>query len=96
MKGNITTQANPWFPFNKPRIHALGGPNYAMKEFTGNNIWGQGLKIMQDYGFDAVYIEINDGAWYHTLVAVLKQAKEMNLKIKLGMFVGVTGRSLQN
>ena len=89
MKGNITTQANPWFPFNKPRIHALGGPNYAAKEFIGNNVWGQGLEVMQNYGFDVVYIEINDGAWYHTLVAALKQAKEMNLKIKLGMFVGI-------
>ena len=32
-KGYITTQANPWFPFAKERIHNLGGPNYAMKDF---------------------------------------------------------------
>ena len=84
MKGYVTTQANPWFPFNKPRIHALGGPNYARKEFLGGNVWGQGLQIMQNYGFDVVYIEINDGLWYKTLVGVLKQAKDMNLKIKIG------------
>ena len=88
MKGNITTQVNPWFGFNKIKIHGLGGPNYAMKDFTGKNIWAQGFKQMEEYGFDVGYLEINDGAWYHTLVAILKQAKEMNLKIKFGMFVG--------
>ncbi|MBR2440173.1 MAG: hypothetical protein IKB25_08275 [Lentisphaeria bacterium] len=93
MKGYVTTQANPWFPFNKPRIHALGGPNYARKEFLGGNVWGQGLQIMQNYGFDVVYIEINDGLWYKTLVGVLKQAKDMNLKIKIGMFAGINSKT---
>ena len=87
-KGFVTTQVNPWFTFAKPKIHALGGPNYAMKDYVGKNLWAQGLKVMEDYGFDVAYIEINDGGWYHTYVAMLKQAKEMNLKIKLGMFVG--------
>ena len=87
-KGYVTSQANPWFPFNKERLHALGGPNYAHKEFTGKNIWGQGLKLMDQYGFDALFVEINDGGWYHTYVRMLKEAKEEKAQIKLGMFVG--------
>ena len=87
-KGYVTSLANPWFPFNKERLHALGGPNYAHKEFTGKNIWGQGLKLMDQYGFDALFVEINDGGWYHTYVRMLKEAKEEKAQIKLGMFVG--------
>ena len=86
--GNVTSQANPWFPFNKERLHALGGPNFAHKYFTGKNIWGQGLKLMDQYGFDALFVEINEGGWYHTYVKMLKEAKEEKAKIKLGMFVG--------
>ncbi|MBR2440176.1 MAG: hypothetical protein IKB25_08290 [Lentisphaeria bacterium] len=92
-KGNVTSQANPWFPFNKERIHALGGPNYAHKAFVGKNIWGQGLKLMDEYGFDALYVEINDGGWYHTYVRMLKEAKEEGAKIKLGMFVGTWNKN---
>ncbi|MBR2440174.1 MAG: LamG domain-containing protein [Lentisphaeria bacterium] len=89
-KGYITTQANPWFPFAKERIHNLGGPNYAMKDFFHTkNSWVEGFKELEKLGLDVIYLEINDGAWYKTYMKLLQAAKDAGLKIKLGMFVGV-------
>lgn len=93
VKGVVAAHVNPWFPFNKPRIHSLGGPNYAQKVFEGTNVWGQGFKLLENYGLDVAYIEINDGAWYNTFVKILKEAGELNLKTKFGMFVGTSQKT---
>ena len=56
VKGAITTQANPWFPFAKERIHALGGPNYAMKDYSkSSKVWMDGFRELEKLGVDVVY-----------------------------------------
>ena len=51
-KGKVYVQVNPWFPLNKAPSHALGGPNTAWMHHEGVNIWGQGMKVCDEYGID--------------------------------------------
>ncbi len=88
-KNLLTVQVNPWFPMNKERIHALGGPNYAYKQYTHENVWAQGMKVSEEYGIDVWQLEINEpGGWMGTYKTMLQEAKATGAKTKLQMFFG--------
>ena len=85
----VWSQVNPWFPFNKQPVHDLGGPNVAYRQFTGKNIWGQGFKLLDEYGLDALQVEVNEPAgWLETYRTMLNEAKALGSKIKLALFFG--------
>ncbi|MBO4649412.1 MAG: hypothetical protein J5806_14785 [Lentisphaeria bacterium] len=85
----VWSQVNPWFPFNKQPVHDLGGPNIAFRQFTGKNIWGQGFKLLDEYGLDGLQVEVNEPAgWLDTYRNMLNDAKALGSRIKLGLFFG--------
>ena len=92
----VWSQVNPWFPFNKQPVHDLGGPNVAYRQFTGKNIWGQGFKLLDEYGLDGLQVEVNEPAgWLDTYLAMLNQAKAVGSKIKLALFFGCHSKTAE-
>ncbi len=85
----VWSHVNPWFPFDKNPIYDLGGPNVAWQKYYGDNIWGQGFLLLDEYGLDGLQVEINEPAsWGGHYRAMLNEAKAVGSKIRLGMFFG--------
>lgn len=85
----VWSQVNPWFPMNKARIHSYGGPNFSHKLFRGPDIWGQGMKVCDQYGLNGWQVEINEpNGWINTYRKMLEEAEKVHAKQKLGMFFG--------
>lgn len=89
-KGRVGIQLNPWFPLNKPPIHALGGPNRAYVHHEGTDIWRQGMELCAEYGVNLWVPEINEPtAWTGVWRQLLDAAGTNNPPIKVGMFFGM-------
>lgn len=88
-KGRVNIHANPWFPMNKQPMHDLGGPNTAWIHHTGENLWGQGVKLCEEYGVNDWDVEINEPTgWIGTYKTMLKEAVAVGSKIQFGLFFG--------
>ena len=88
-RGTVGVHVNPWFPLNKPPIHALGGPNRAWKHYEGKDIWAQGMRDILPYGVAMWELEINEPAsWAEVWSDMLRQAASNNVPVKVGMFFG--------
>ena len=83
----VWTHANPWFPPNKARLHAFGGPNYAWKTHTG---WKSAMEECVRHGINGWQVEMHEpnGGWMKSFKGMLKEAKEAGLPIQLAPFMG--------
>ena len=95
VKGNVYVQVNPWFPMNKAPIHALGGPNTAWLHHEGKNLWGQGMKLCDEYGVNGWDVETTEPgpSWIMTYKRMLEEADAVGAKLKLGIFLGCTSKT---
>ena len=95
VKGKVYIQVNPWFPMNKAPIHALGGPNTAWLHHVGENLWGQGMKLCDEYGVDGWDVETSEPgpSWIMTYKRMLDEAEAVGAKLKLGIFLGCTSKT---
>ena len=90
------TQVNPWFPLDKARIHAYGGPNYARKKYTGKNVWGQGMLTCEQYGLTGWQVETMEPQGYEaTIKEMLKQAAAVGTSIKIQPFLNCFSKTPQ-
>ena len=88
-KKTVWAQVNPWFPMNKAAVHDYGGPNIAWIRHEGENIWGQGLKLCEEYGLNGWYVECNEpSGWGPTYKKILKEAETVGSNVKVALFYG--------
>ena len=88
-KKTVWAQVNPWFPMNKAPVHDYGGPNISWIRHVGDNIWGQGLKLCEEYGLNGWYVECNEpSGWGPTYKKILKEAEAAGSNVKVALFYG--------
>lgn len=94
-KGKVYVQVNPWFPMNKAPIHELGGPNTAWMQHNGKYVWGQGMKVCDEYGIDGWDMEVSEPgpSWISTFKTLLEEAEAVDAKLKIGLFMGFNSKT---
>lgn len=88
--------ANPWWPPNKDRRDARGGPDVAMRRYPdGAAMWREVAKELEFYGINGIQLESSVNApYYNVFRAVFEGFQAAGNQRKVVFFLGMFGNNL--
>ncbi len=88
-RGTVWSQVNPWWVPNKMRTNDKGGPNYARKIYTLDNIWGEAMTETAPLGLTGWQFELHVPApgFAATFKVALDGALKYAPEVKMAIFL---------
>ena len=90
---SVWVHANPWFPIHVDPGDSRGGPKMPWINYSKDEMWEKGFRLIKSYGVDGVVCEIGYSKWYplgwtDVYRQMLDAAGRVGGDFRVGIFIG--------